>query len=391
MRSATRVTSLALLGAALSATGPGSGAGATTSDVTQAFDVQVPSPPAAMVVGGTVRLRYELHLTNFARESLTLGVVQAIDAQSGSVMSDLRGDALDRALGRPGLAAGARRALVAPGMRAVVYFDVSRRDAGNLRALRHRIEFFAAAERPVPVALESDEVQLDRRALPVLGPPLRGGPWAAIHDPAMERGHRRVVYAVAGRARIPGRYAIDWMTAGPADGPGPGAGASIPADGLGAEVLAVADAVVIAVRDGVPEPPAGVTRPSVRLGDATGNYVALDLGNGRYAFYEHLTPGLSVKRGDVVRRGQVIARLGSTGQASRPHLHFHVADSNSPLGAEGVPYLLERYRVLGAYDSIAAFNRGDRWRRRTAMPATAAPDFPDPNVVVVFPGREGSR
>src|SRR3546814_17672299 len=45
----------------------------------------------------------------------------------------------------------------------------------------------------------------------LLGAPLRVGPWAAIHSPEWPRGHRRVLYAVAGRARIPGRFAIDWV------------------------------------------------------------------------------------------------------------------------------------------------------------------------------------
>src|SRR3546814_3208759 len=83
--------------------------------------------------------------------------------------------------------------------------------------------------------------------------------------------------------------------------------------------------------------------PENALGDATGNYVALDLGDGRHAFYEHLKPGsIRVVPGQRVRRGEVIAELGFTGDSTGPHLHFHVADAPSPLGAEGLPFEIDR-------------------------------------------------
>ena len=86
------------------------------------------------------------------------------------------------------------------------------------------------------------DVAIPETALPRLSPPLRGGPWVAVYDPGMERGHRRVFYATEGSATLPGRFAIDFMkldergklSSGDAD---------IPAShhGFGADVLAVAD------------------------------------------------------------------------------------------------------------------------------------------------------
>lgn len=61
--------------------------------------------------------------------------------------------------------------------------------------------------------------------------------------------------------------------------------------GHGADVLAVADGLVAAARDDVPESATLSDHPRHSLEDATGNYIALDLGDGRYAFYEHLEPG----------------------------------------------------------------------------------------------------
>lgn len=59
-----------------------------------------------------------------------------------------------------------------------------------------------------------------------------------------------------------------------------------------------------------------------------------------------MQPGsLRVKLGDKVRRGQVLGLVGNSGNSTEPHLHFHLADANSPLGAEGLPYVLDSFET----------------------------------------------
>ena len=72
-----------------------------------------------------------------------------------------------------------------------------------------------------------------------------------------------------------------------------------------------------------------------------------DIGNGKYALYAHVQPGsLRVKVGDRVKRGQVIALLGNSGNSTEPHVHFQVADAPAFLSSEGVPYAMD-FDVIG--------------------------------------------
>jgi murein DD-endopeptidase MepM/ murein hydrolase activator NlpD len=83
-----------------------------------------------------------------------------------------------------------------------------------------------------------------------------------------------------------------------------------------------------------------------------GNYVILDLGKGNFALYGHLQPkSTRVRVGQKVRRGQVLALLGNSGNSGSPHLHFGVTNGNSPLGAEGVPYVFDSFELQGVVPS----------------------------------------
>lgn len=64
--------------------------------------------------------------------------------------------------------------------------------------------------------------------------------------------------------------------------------------------------------------------------DTFGNVVVLDHGNGFTSLYGH-NDTLLVEPGDLVPRGQAIARLGTTGRSSAPHVHFEVRIEEEPL------------------------------------------------------------
>jgi hypothetical protein len=74
-----------------------------------------------------------------------------------------------------------------------------------------------------------------------------------------------------------------------------------------------------------------------------GNHVVMATG-GMYALYAHLALG-SVTRGQQVRAGEVLGRVGHSGNSTAPHLHFHLMDSADPLQARGIPCAFSAYLV----------------------------------------------
>ena len=106
----------------------------------------------------------------------------------------------------------------------------------------------------------------------------------------------------------------------------------------GTPLLAVADGIVVETKDSIPENVPGANSRAVTIDMITvgGNHVALDIGGGKYALYAHVQPGsLKVKVGDRVKRGQVLALLGNSGNSTEPHVHFQIADGPTFLSSEG--------------------------------------------------------
>jgi murein DD-endopeptidase len=306
----------------------------------ESFDMAVPVPPSPVTIDGREWLVYELHLTNFSRESLRLTKVDVL-ADASSTLHSFEGDDLAQ---RIAIAAVSRADTqpVKPGERAIVYLEVPLPSGRPPNRVRHRVHYKTEPGAELADALGGDS-KVDVKARLALGPPLRGGPWAAVYAWEWPRGHRRVFYTLDGHARLPGRLAIDWVRRDDRGNSTNGDTDIVKNSlGYGADVLAVVNARVAAVRNDVAESERVSANSKHALDDKSGNYISLDLGDGRFAIYEHLKPGsIRVAPGDRVRRGQVIASLGFTGDSTEPHLHFHVADNPSPLLGEGLPFEFE--------------------------------------------------
>lgn len=350
--------------------------------IVPSVDLRVPAAPATFLQAGRRQLVYELQVSNFQPVEIELAEVRVV-ADGREAIAAYRDQDLANRIVRPGLPhSHATPRLLGAGLTAVVNFWIPLPDGVAPAWVSHTLDLRVQRQPPQTATVAGGTVEVSAQAPVTLGPPLDGGPWVAIYDPLLKGGHRTAIYAVDGRARIPGRFAIDWVRL-PPDGRMPPRPVGRPdhRNGFGANVLAVADAAVVAAVDDTVDQ----TPPPIPPEKASGNYVSLDLGAGRFAFYEHLKQGsVVVRAGDRVTRGQVIAQLGSSGSSSTgPHLHFHVADANALLGAEGVPFVFARFEHLGAFTSIDALHKGARYVEVPGVVEQTA--RPSPNAVIRFP------
>ena len=86
-----------------------------------------------------------------------------------------------------------------------------------------------------------------------------------------------------------------------------------------------------------------------------GNMVEIDHGKGLMTRYAHTSKAL-VKAGDIVRRGQPIAEVGTSGRSTGPHLHFEVL-------VEGVPQDPAKFLAAGDAERSASLDTETAQRR----------------------------
>lgn len=358
----------------------------------ESVDLYVPFAPTVVRIADRRRIVYEVHITNFARVTAKLGGIAVLDAKRGIDLVQYRDAELTTKLAPPGRRWDAQQAeTLEPGERVILYLWFSLPDEMPLPSrIAHRLDLQLMHDRGAEqVVLNGAEMLVRADAAVTLGPPLRGGPWVALYDPAMMGGHRTAIYTLDGRARIPARFATDWVRLGEGGSIASGDQARVANwHGYGADVLAVADGTITAAKDDMPSPERlDESQGPMALEAASGNYVTLQIAEGRYVFYEHLKSGsVRVKRGDHVKKGEVIAQLGNSGSSSSgPHLHFHVADADSTLAAEGLPYVFDTFEVIGAFAQIGDFAQGKGWGTVQASEGgRRTNELPGPNVVVRF-------
>ncbi len=362
------------------------------SSSTIPIDARVPFAPRPIKSHNKQNLIYELHVSNYRSLKLELTRIEIFAENSrGKMLKSYEGKELMKIVTFPGKSKkNKEKNLSIDGGRVVVAFMHVETPLDNIpKVLHHRLYFKKKSDdsnKEFPVDLKG--VQVVQKASIVLGPPLKGGPWLVANGLSNSSDHRRALIPLDGKAKIAQRFATDWAKIGK-DGKLAAKDPGINRNwyGYGAEVLAVADAQVVAVQDGIPEnsPLESKRAVPINLSTICGNYVVLDLGKGNFALYGHLQPkSISVKVGQRIKAGKVIGLLGNSGNSDAPHLHLHIANAKSPLSAEGLPYVFANYRRLGKVKSIERLVTGKSWTQANQSIDKRQKEMPLNNDVIQF-------
>jgi hypothetical protein len=304
-----------------------------------------------------LHLSYELELTNAVPVPVTVTSIEVLRGGGGRIAA-LSGARLERAMSP--LASPDEPTVVLPASSVgVAWIDLAFRRRGQIpNRVEHRLTVDMGPGLPVgPLITDTGgRSAIARRQAIDISAPLRGGRWVAIVGP-----HRRALQPVNGSLRNGQRFAIDYSAR--LDGAGRTHVADPDENGsyfnYRQPVLAVDRGRVVEAVDRYPDQTPNHPTPATGAA-ANGNHVILKLGKGVFAAYAHLAPGsVRVQPGGRVSEGQVIGRLGNSGGSHGPHLHFQVMSRPSILDSDGLPFVIDRFRLNGRIPSLEAFIEPD--------------------------------
>lgn len=311
---------------------------------------------------GRTHLVYELTTTNFTTGTVTIESLEIVDADTGTVVH--RADAAEIA-GR--LQPAGRRESVEslePAMTALIFLHVTVDEPSDVpERVVHRVSVRAEAAPPDQQRLTETigTTNVERRDVVTVGPPMRGSNYIAADSCCDAVRHTRAALPIDGRIWLAQRYAVDYEQLDAQDRIYSGSREDNESYTIyGAKAIAVADSTVVKVTDGISDNVPGAFPEDITIEEADGNSVILDLGHENYALYAHFQPdSIQVEEGNRVERGDVLALVGNSGNSIAPHLHFHVMSRPLSLAANGLPYAIDSYTILGNTPGTAAFDRAE--------------------------------
>jgi hypothetical protein len=340
------------------------------------------APVPFMGSDGRVHLVYELGMTNFSSGDITVEKVEV--AGDGETLQTLDTASVAGRLQPAGLRESA--GTLARSTQALLFLNVALAPGAKVPSeLSHRVAVRVSA---APAGLQEfnesgGTTAVNKRPVASIGPPLRGERYISADSCCDATRHTRAALPVNGRVWIAQRYAVDWEQLDSSGRIYAGSREKLQSYAIfGQPVLAVADALVVSVIDGLPEQTPGSYPTNIPLDEADGNSIILDLGDKRYALYAHLEPGsLKVRSGERVQLGQVIALVGDTGNSIVPHLHFQVTDGPSSLSSNGLPYEISEFQVTGRTGGTSAFDGAES----NGTPLAVTPFNPPQTVKLALP------
>jgi hypothetical protein len=362
---------------------------------------------------GKFHIAYDLGLTNAASIPATIESIDVVDADNRDrVLASLSGKVLVDPACTYGDCNRLRRLPSSPtdstvigpqetrGLLIGIVLD-SLDDAP--KAVLHRLRLRGAANpgsaAPTPMTYLAGPVDVSAGTPRVIAPPVAGTNWVAMNGCCgIGTAHVSALAPFSGKLQNTQRFAIDWMRTNDD-------GEFVTGDktrnesyaGYGQEIRAVADGTITSTLDVLEPNKPGILPASdpelakkITVETVDGNNIIQDLGGGVWAAYAHLQKGsLLVKPGDKVKAGQVIARLGNTGNSNAPHLHFQLMNGPGLVGSDGIPYVIGQFSYAGfvahrKVEEMDDFASGRFFDDHLATPQPRRDELPLDGVIVDF-------
>lgn len=160
--------------------------------------VTVLHAPTSVTIAAEENLYYELQLVNFSEVPLFAKSIGVFNSGDSTQITFFEGAALTKRVYFPGMS-DSWDGSIDPGKAVIIYIEVAN-SVGFSSTLYHRV-VLQTGDGDMIWEVDGGNTKSTDDVV-TLGPPLKGGPWAAVYSAEWERGHRRVIYTEGGRAQI---------------------------------------------------------------------------------------------------------------------------------------------------------------------------------------------
>ncbi|MCX6237243.1 MAG: M23 family metallopeptidase, partial [Bacteroidia bacterium] len=215
--------------------------------------------------------------------------------------------------------------------------------------IKHRLVLTKDAKDKI---IESAETSVSKEPLPIASAPLKGDRfYSAYTTTLINNQHAGYQITYRGITGVPERFCVDWSKLD-------ATGSTYHGDQkicsnwyvYGQNVYSVAEGYVVSVSDGMPDQsPVGTVSSGINLFNGGGNSVMIYKDGVGYTIYSHMIPNsIVVKAGQTVAKGQLIGKVGNSGNSMAPHLHFGLHTDFPYYISEGLPYCIDSMEKIGS-------------------------------------------
>ncbi len=310
------------------------------------LDVKVSFVPNLMPFEDKLYFVYELVLSNKGTAPLEITGLEVRDGTTDALITSYDHRQIQiRYLNQSNAASG--QTSLGSGIKGFVFVWVEFQRGSLPRSVKNVV---LGKDSGTPFAVSGSVIPVPTGSPVVIGSPFKGGNWVAAGGPSPTSLHRTAVIPIEGPVFLAQRFAIDWISVN-------NNGKAFRDDGAknedwycyNTDLLAVADGIVIETKQDLPENIPGYGAAyEINKETIMGNHLILQIADTLYVLYAHMIPNsIKVKVGEKVKKGDVLGKLGNSGNSSGPHLHLHVTNGPDGLLSEGIAYVYESFQALG--------------------------------------------
>ena len=310
------------------------------------------APIEVKTTDGKVNLLYGIETQNFEKEGFELKDFQVLNAANETMLCSRSDTGKFMLIHKPASGGIPPEAYYYPLEGHLTYrFSIGLvLDPSQVpQKIRHRLVLIKDGKEKI---IDGAETAVSKQLIPVISAPFKGmGFYAANTTTLANNQHPIYQMTYKENTTVPERFCIDWNKLDDKGSPYH--------DDInnyenwyvyGQDVFAVASGQVVYVNDGMPDQfPVGTVTGDINIYNSGGNSVIISTAVG-FTIFSHFKPNsVLVKMGQNVKKGELIGKVGNSGNSGAPHLHFGLHSNFPWYISEGLPYYIDSLEKTGTY------------------------------------------